>query len=202
MKNEIKRGVFNKYFICICIFGIIIAILHSYSRVTEYIGISSDLTEFAKNGQNPYSPISSAFTMWIGCDGENKYAKLFYNLFPLLSVFPFCWSYCSDYKNGYAKKLINSYGTYNYHMSKYVAIFVTSGLIMIIPILIDFLIILLFIPAIYPDSVYDIYYGIFSNNFMADIFYSHPFAYVIIFILLDFVYCGLFGCIGYATSTF
>lgn len=86
-------------------------------------------------------------------------------------------------------------------MSKYIAVFISSGLTITIPLLLDFLIILLFVPAIYPDSVYDIYYGIFSNNFMADIFYGQPFVYVMMFLLLCFVFCGLFGCLGYSIST-
>ncbi len=86
-------------------------------------------------------------------------------------------------------------------MSKYIAVFISSGLTITVPLLLDFLIILLFVPAIFPDSVYDIYYGIFSNNFMADIFYGQPFVYVLIFLLLCFVFCGLFGCLGYSIST-
>lgn len=201
MRLEIKRSITNKYFICICVFGIIIAFLHSYNKIEEYNSIVKNLSDFAENGQNPYSPITNAFTMWIGWDSDNMYAKLFYYLFPILSILPYCWSYCSDYKQGYAKKVIDKYGNYNYHLSKYIAVFISSGLIMVIPMVLNLLIILLFVPAITPDSVYDIYYGIFSNNFMADFFYSHPFVYVSLFILLGFIFSGLFGCIGYSIST-
>lgn len=201
MKSEIKRAILNKYFICICIFGIVISILHSYHKITEFHNIITPMKELSEKGQNPYSPITNAFTMWIGWDVENKYAKIIYNYFPIISVLPYCWSYCSDYKSGYAKKAIHSYGRFNYHASKYLAVFISSGLIMIIPLLTDFLIILFFVPAIYPDSVFDIYYGIFSSSFMASLFYSQPFAYVFVFLLLCFIFCGLFGCIGYAIST-
>lgn len=201
MKFEIKRAVFNYRFICISVLGIIIAILHSYSKVTEYICISKNLKKYVENGQNPYSPISSAFTMWIGWDYESKYSRIFFIIFPLIAVLPYCWSYYSDYKNGYASIAIEKLGKYNYHKSKYIAVFISSGLVVSIPLILNFLIILFFVPATFPDSVYDIYYGIFSNNFMAEMFYSAPFMYIIIFILLNFVYCGLFGCIGYAAST-
>lgn len=201
MKSEIKRALFNYRFICISTIGIIIAILHSYSKVSEYIYISKNLKKFAEIGQNPYFPISSAFTMWMGWDDESKYSRIFFIIFPLIAVLPYCWSYCSDYKNGYTNIAIEKLGKFKYHKSKYIAVFISSGLVISIPLIVDFLIILLFIPATVPDSVYDIYYGIFSNNFMAGMFYSTPFMYIIIFILLNFVYCGLFGCIGYAAST-
>lgn len=201
MRSEIKRSMLNKYFICICILGIIIAILHSNDNIAGYNNIVKSLSEFAEKGQNPYSPITNAFTMWIGWDNDNIYSKLFYYLFPILSILPYCWSYCSDIKSGYAEKSVKNIGKFNYHLSKYIAVFISSGLTIIVPLLLDFLIILLFVPAISPDSVYDIYYGIFSNNFMADIFYGQPFVYVLIFLLLCFVFCGLFGCLGYSIST-
>lgn len=86
MRLEIKHSIVNKYFICICIFGIIIAILHSYNKIAEYNNIVKSLSEFAEKGQNPYSPITNAFTMWIGWDCDNVYSKFFYYLFPILSV--------------------------------------------------------------------------------------------------------------------
>lgn len=204
MKNELKRAIVNKYFISICVYGILLIILHSYESIAEYWKNTEEFMQYQsslKVIQNPYAPIVNAFTLWIGCDSDNKYSKLFYNLLPLTAVLPYCWSYCRDVKNGQADKFIKEIGIFNYHLSKYFAVFISSGLTITIPLLLDFLIILLFVPAIYPDSVYDIYYGIFSNNFMADIFYGKPFVYVMIFLLLCFVFCGLFGCLGYSIST-
>jgi hypothetical protein len=204
MKNEIRKSIINKYFICVCIYGIIIAILHTYSKITEYNITAETFAQYnssANINYNPYAPITNAFTLWIGLDSENKYAKILYLILPIIAVIPYCWSYCNDLKIGYADKAFNEFGKYNYHLSKYTAVFISSGLTIVTPLIIDFLIILLFVPAIFPDSVYDIYYGIFSNNFMADIFYGQPFLYVIIFLMISFVFCGLFGCLGYTVST-
>lgn len=204
MKKEIKKALANKYFILACTYGIIIAILHCYQRIPEY---NDMINTFIYNNSssdieyNPHIPITNAFTMWIGFDSESKYTKIFYFLFPLVSVLPYCWSYCSEQKSGYADKAIIELGKSKYHFYKYISVFVSSGLTMAIPLLFDFLIILFFVPAIFPDSIYDIYYGIFSNNFMADIFYVQPFLYVLTFIILGFIFCGLFGCLGYAIST-
>lgn len=204
MKTEIKKALMNKYFICICLFGIILSILHCYQVLTAYNSYIIELEKYRglSNLQyNPLAEITSAFTMWIGVDDTNKIAKIFFFIFPLMAVMPYCWSYCSDIKSGQAEKTVKEIGKFNYHLSKYTAVFISSGLTVSIPLLLDFLIILLFVPAIFPDSVYDIYYGIFSNNFMADIFYGQPFVYVLIFLLLCFGFCGLFGCLGYSIST-
>lgn len=204
MKTEIKKALINKYFICVCSFGIILSILHCYQVLTAYNSYIIELekyNELSNLQYNPLAEITSAFTMWIGVDNTNKITKIFFFIFPLMAVMPYCWSYCSDMKSGYAEKSVKNIGKFNYHLSKYIAVFISSGLTIAIPLLLNFLIILLFVPAISPDSVYDIYYGIFSNNFMADIFYGQPFVYVLIFLLLCFVFCGLFGCLGYSIST-
>ena len=201
MLLEIRKSLANKYFIIICIFGIVISLLHSYIIISDYKGISQALEVYSSKGQNPYSPITNTFTLWIGWDYKSKYSKLLFNIFPLLSVTPYCWSYSSEYRKGITNNSIIKNGVSHYHLAKYTAVFVSSGLIMAIPLLINFLAILLFVPPISPDSVYDIYYGVFSNSFMADTFYMHPFIYVLTFIILNFIYCGLFGCLGYAIST-
>lgn len=198
----IKKAIFNKYFIVICFLGIVIAIMHSYEAISTYSDISQSIQYYSSKEQNPHASITNAFTMWIGWDQKNKYSKLLYRILPLISVLPYCWSYSKEKKIGIANKNIVQNGKWKYHFSKYTSVFISSGLVMAIPLIINFLTILLFIPPIYPDSVYDIYYGIFSCNFMADMFYMHPFVYVGIFIALSFIYCGLFGCLGYAISVF
>lgn len=201
MKIEFKRALLNPYFVYICLIGILIAIIHSYNNIVLYKSVESNFYNMVTNGHNPYYPLFSIFTMWIGQDGENKIANLFYTILPIFSVIPYTWSYCKDTETGYYGKTVKKFGRFNYHLSKYIAVFISSGLVTVVTPIIDFFISIHFIPATHPDSVYDIYYEIFSNNFLADIFYTHPVIYVIIFILLNFVYYGLFGCIGYAVST-
>ena len=201
MKIELKRAILNKYFVWGCIFGIVIIFLHSYSIVVEYNSVIPTIENSVRKGINPLAPTISVFTSWIGWNSENKYSKLFFYSMPFISVIPYFWSYCDDINKGKVNVIIKKKERLNYHLTKYFATFVSSGLIIAIPLLLDFLILLLFIPAIFPDSVYDIYYGIFSNNFMANTFYTNPLLYIFVFLVLNFIYCGLFGCIGYSVST-
>ncbi len=203
MKTEIKKALCNKYFICTCAYGVIISILHSYKGISKYNIIKTEVMKYSTidTKYNPLAEISTAFTVWIGFDTTNILAKTFFYIFPLMAALPYCWSYCSDRKSGYFDKAIDRLGKYNYHLNKYIAVFISSGLTVVLPLVLNFMIILLFVPAISPDSVYDIYYGIFSGNFMADIFYNLPFLYVVLFILLNFVFCGLLSCFGYSVST-
>lgn len=204
MKTEIKRALFNKWFIFACLYGILLSLLHCCPKIIEYNSAITDLIQFNSTSIiqiNPYAPITSAFTIWIGFDKDNLICKTLFLSSPLVAGISYCWSYCSERKSSYADQVINEVGRYNYHLNKYVAVFFSSGLTIVIPLTINFMIMLLFVPAFSPDSVYDIYYGIFSNDFMAETFYSLPFLYVGIFVLLNYTFIGLFCCFGYTVST-
>jgi hypothetical protein len=192
MKSELKKVIFNKYFICSLAFGVIIVLIHSYSAVINYYKIKQELINAARNDINPLIPTISSFTSWIGMDARSQCSRLFFVLMPFLSLV----SYCPD------KKLkTNRIRNIKHLKIKYYAVFISSGFTVTIPLLLDFFMISLFIPAIFPDSVYDIYYGMFSNDFMADAFYTMPYLYVFVFVVLNFIFCGLFGCVGYSLLT-
>lgn len=199
MKKELKRAILNPYFILICLYGIVIALLHCGQKASEYNTFISAVREYStvKNVKmNPHAPIYNAFSLWIGCDSSSKFSKLLFFIFPLLATLPYSWSYCYNYK-----KEKNKNECFNPDSHQYLAVFISSGLTLAIPLLINFLSILFFIPAIFPDSVYDIYYGFFSNEFMSYIFYVNPYLYILIFIILCFVFSGLLGCLGFSFST-
>ncbi len=203
MKFEIKKAITNKVFITICVLGLLISVLHCFQVLIPYNNFFMEREKIINASEIQYNPLAettSAFTMWIGFDRTNLIAKIFFVLLPILSISSYCWSHCSDIKNGCAEKTISQIGTYKYNLNKYISIFVSSGLSIAIPLIINFMIIILFVPAIKPDSVYDIYYGIFSNNFMADTFYNFPVVYVLSFVLVNFAFCGLFGCVAYTFS--
>lgn len=199
MRQELKRAILNPYFILICLYGIVIALLHCGQKAFEYSTFISAVREYGtvENVKvNPCTPVYNAFTSWIGCDSSSKYSKLLFFIFPLLAALPYSWSYCYNYK-----KEKNKNECYIPNSHQYLAVFISSGLTLAIPLLINFLSILLFIPVIFPDSIYDIYYGFFSNEFMSYIFYVNPYLYILIFIILCFVFSGLLGCLGFSFST-
>ena len=84
---------------------------------------------------------------------------------------------------------------------KYLSVFISSGLITAIPLFINFIGISIFIPSVIPDSAYDINYGMFSNNYVGILFYNTPFAYILFYIVLNFIFNGILGNLGLSIST-
>lgn len=199
LRVEIKKSLINKFFFIPCIIGIIIMMIHVYFVVCEYNDFCNVMKELKNNNhmnQNPLIPLYSAFTMWI-CGDDNLFSMILFHAFPLMVTIPYGWRYCSEIKSGYNKEIVGQTGSFNYCISKFIATFISSGLVITIPLIVNFLSILMFIPSLTPDSVYDIYYGVFSNSFLGNVFYSNTFLYVAVFILINFLFCGLIGCLSY-----
>lgn len=198
LRKEIKRSIKNKFFYISCIIGIILSLICVFKAVKDYSDYAVSLEEVEMINLNPLVPTLSAYTLWIGGGESNLYSTMMFLMLPLLVSLPYAWSYCFDRKNGYLKKAVNEIGSLKYNLSKYVATFISSSLVIVIPLIINLLSVLMFVPAITPDSVYDIYYGVFSYNFLGDVFYTVPILYDLIYILMIFLFCGLIGCLGYS----
>ena len=198
LRSELKKAVTNKYFIISCISALILVAIHAASQTILYIDYISNIREYQEQ-INFAAPINTAFTWWIGGSEKNLYASIFFSISPLLASLAYSWSYCHDMKNSY---VISTDKKLEYYISKYMATFISSGLTIAMSLLLNFLLILLFVPVLKPDSVYDIYYGIFSNSFLGSAFYTNPFLYIAIFILLNFIFYGLIGCSSLTISIY
>ncbi len=83
---------------------------------------------------------------------------------------------------------------------KYVAVFLSGGVAMVLPLIFNFWMTLLVVPAILPDVTMNMFYGVFGGSFLAELYYTVPFLYVAIYLFIDFVYCGFLVCICMAVS--
>ncbi len=73
---------------------------------------------------------------------------------------------------------------------------------MVIPLLFNFLLTAMFVPAVTPDPYYITSYGIISSSFLSEFFYTRPFLYVFLYLTVDFIYCGLLACLCAACASF
>lgn len=157
--------------------------IYTYTAVKDY-NIFIDSVNRDKL-VNPLLPLNSAFTYWIGGFGNDTFKNIFYYIIFFCAIIP-CLYYILSSKS----ETINS-------KFSYCKCFCYSGSFAFISLLFNFISILLFIPAITPDSVYDIYYDVKKGDFLSDLFYANPFVYEMIYMLMICVLCGLIGCFGY-----
>lgn len=183
------------YYIILCVINSIISIIDLYDKVEIHNTFISSL----QNGEindNIMFPIYSDFSLWLCGINVSKYSAIFfYVLLATTMIFCFIFSY-EKMKHGFPKNINMS----KYCLRTYSKAFLLSGFLSAFPLILNFIAMSMFVSSIRPDSIYDIFYGIFSDNIFGDIFYQFPFLYLLIFIIIVFAFWGLIGCIGYGLA--
>lgn len=199
LKIEIQKAIFNRMFVISIVIGICITLL-SFFQQLPYMH-----TEVVSNGTedlNPWTPVYILFNHWIGGEIFSLGTTIYFFVFPLLICIPYGWSYCNEKKRGYSKLVAVQAGKMRYLFSKYVALFLSGGITMIIPLIFNFLLCTLFFPAVTPMVIYCTSYGVFRESLLSTLYYSMPFLYVFLYLCIDFVFAGLLACICMAVAAF
>ncbi len=205
IKLECKKAVFNKMFLAAVLIGCTITIFGLIPHLQGYYREINMENQFAKEFsdiRNPMLPISTLFNSWIGSEAMTPGSVYYFFLFPILVAIPYGWSYCVERRSGYIKNMVIRTGNWRYYLSKYIALFLSGGLAMVIPLLFNFLLTAMFVPAITPDPYYITSYGVISSAFLSELFYAKPFLHVFLYLLVDFIYCGLIACLCFAFAAF
>ena len=204
LKTELKKAFGNKLFLITLAIGLIIGFVSAYQNISNYVPAASDNAyrmEVSEVLFNPLYPMFSSFTNWMGGDYQYPMTSLFYLLLPLMASLAFGWSFCMEKKSGYIKNVVIRTKKIHYFLAKYIAVFLSGGAVIAIPLVINFLTVACFIPAYQPDIYYNIYYSM-HYHFLSELFYSSPLLYVIYVMALDFVFSGLIATASMALTFF
>ncbi|MDE7425331.1 MAG: hypothetical protein K2N51_16865 [Lachnospiraceae bacterium] len=205
IKLECKKAIFTKLFFLVVLIGCTITMFSLLPHLQSYYRDISNLKKFSEEFsyiRNPMMPMETLFNHWIGGEATTPGSTDYFFLFPILVSIPYGWSYCMERRSGYIKNMVIRTGKVQYYLSKYIALFLSGGLAMVIPLLFNFLLTAMFVPAITPDPYYITAYGIISSSFLSEFFYTSPFIYVFLYMLVDFIYGGLIACLCFAFATF
>lgn len=143
--------------------------------------------------EGPY-PLSS-FGKWIGGENTSLQGVLYYMLVPILCALPYVESYFFDLKSGYINQLTVRYGKKQYVCAKYIVTFVSGAVTAILPLVFDFLLTGLVLPAIVPQRGFGVF-PIDADMIMAELYYSKPYLYHFVYFLLDSVFFGVLNIIS------
>ena len=197
LKSELKRAIINIWFITPLFILTLISSLDILFAIKSYNLFLNTIKGFDDIEMDMCIPVFTSFNFWIG-NNSSLYSTIFFWTSPLLAALPYSWAYCR--KKNYRKSSLYTDSKEEY-LLKYISVFISSGLIALIPLFINFIAISLVVPSIKPDSIYDINYGIFSNNYVGVLFYKFPYIYVLFYGFLNFVFNGLIGGLGISIST-
>lgn len=188
LKIDFKRAIWNKQFVIVMIIGVLLSLMQIYMEVIPYL-------KYYEGAASYFNP----FVKWISNDGFNTCALLFFMIFPVLASLPYSDSYWVDKNSGFNKSIYTRSKKKDYFISRYITNFIIGGTVVVIPLILNFYILMMLLPAVHP-SIFD--ESILPKDMFSSLYYFHPYLYVGIYLALTFIFGGTFASIGLAVSAY
>lgn len=189
IKIEIKRIFKRPSFYVALLVGIAIASLEVFSNNHIRLG-SKGFIDFSSGAYN------NLMLYNLG-----KYIRMLQMVFPLIVTIAFADAYLEDLKSGFIKNIITRYDKKKYLITRFLVNFIVSGLIISIPLIVNYMLYASFIPSIEP-KVFFSSPVLVPGEFLPYIFFNFPLLHAFIRIFLLFIYGGTFSSIALASSIF
>lgn len=196
LRIELARAFKRKWFIISLIIGLSIALYNFFADILPYaLQLDGYMKDFF-----PSAYPGNLYTSWLG-GGYSTGTYYFFLIFPLLAAIPFSDTLFTDAKSGFIQNLcIRGDKRSRYFTAKYIATFCSGGAAVVIPLIFSFCLGCLVYPLINPEPTT-------NTSLLGDLstfpylYYYLPLLYVLIFIVINFIYGGLYACFG-LLSTF
>ena len=188
LKIDFKRAVYNKQFIIVITIGVLLSLTQIYMEVIPYL-------KYYEGGASYFNP----FVKWISNDGFNVCGLLFYIILPVLASSPHSDSYWVDKHSGFNRSIYTRIKKKDYFISRYITNFIVSGIVIVIPLILNFYILMMLLPAV-PPSIFEA--SLTPKDMFSSLYYFHPYLYAGIYLLLAFIFAGAFSSIGLAVSAY
>lgn len=198
---EMRRALGNRLTIVCLAIGLglaIVAVAEGIGDFRSYFSAGQTYVDDSYTGQ--YA--RGAFTEWMPMAVMRSAPNLFFFLAPLLVALAYSWSRSSDIQGGYAAQMLVRTARPQWELAKLAAVFVAGGCVVALPLLVNLVVVLCFVPAYTPDIVDVVYTGLWVKVFLSGLLYQCPVAYAAARILLDFVLAGLWATTVLSLSRF
>ncbi|MBQ7345414.1 MAG: hypothetical protein IJW45_05055 [Oscillospiraceae bacterium] len=137
----------------------------------------------------------SLFSSWCGIAGGTYGSALFLTVWPVLAAMAYGWSYNDERIAGVYDQIAVRVGPRRYFLAKHTAVFVSGGIAVMVPMLLDLLVMALFYPA--TDPVY-----LRDCNFLCALNYASPWAFSLARCLIYFLFGGAAACVCHVAGTY
>ena len=131
----------------------------------------------------------SACMFFMGYDMYGWQGEILYRLMPLLAAIPFANSYFCDISEGYIKNLQGKCRKEHYLIAKYAVTFLSGGLVMSVPFILDMLCCMALLPTHQPVPI-----GVFEISLSySALYYDHTILFILLYLFVDFLIGGLYA---------
>ncbi len=162
-------------------------------NVVKYLDVYKKLN-------NPMITPHSVFNNWIGGEASSFQHYIFFMIIPILCVMPWSTSLYTDIKSGLVKNYFTRASKLKYFTSKYIITFLTGGIVIAMPLLLNLYLSSITLPSILPEASMGTY-GVGTRAIWSSLFYTHPYIYCYCYILLIFIFSGLISTTALALGT-
>lgn len=195
VRIELFRAFKSRGFFLSVILGCIIAVLHCAMIVFP---LEMNLEKYIAHDFPMMYP-GWLFSSWMGGNINTMYSFLYFLIIPVLAALPFADSFFLDVKGGFIQNICIRLNKKHYYIAKYISVFLSGGTAVLVPLLLNFSLSCLLLPAMKPEvASFNTLIG--ENSTFPDLYFSHPFFYVFIYLVIIFIFSGLFSTMSLVVS--
>lgn len=187
-----QRVLSSKSFYFIIVVGIAISVLQIYQEAHFF---SNDL-------RYNYGVQFTPYQSWIEFGISSSYRYLLFLLLPIIAAIPFADLYAKDQQTGYLKAILSKGKMKQYFKGLYITNFIVAGSVIVIPLLVNIYFAFITLPNIKPDPIVDGLPLDELNSFFPSLYYSFPFIHMLFYVLLAFLFAGMYATICLSVSLF
>lgn len=204
LKTEIRKAFQNRGFYVALLVGSLLClwdIVLNY-KLSEELLITRNVTMTLSNGMewNTANQVdTSVYYNWLGVSSMDLNGIIFYFIFPILATMPYGWGALSERRNGYRNQLLIRAPRKSVIAGKYVATFLSGGVAVTVPVITDFLLSAMVMPATAP-IVTDGVATIDETQFGSLLFFRHHILFVLADMGLIFLWGGVLSGLSLAAG--
>lgn len=189
IRVELYKSFYNRWFCVAVLIGIVLC----FFNIIENIQLMDNYGYFANEIDCNYGSLS-LFVHWLSINGTSLSFRLLYFVWPILVSMPFGWSYCQERRSGVYNQIVSRCDRMTYFISKYIAVFVSGGVALALPVFLNLMINALICPALTPN-VNDYLSMVYDGNFLSQLYYTVPWLYSLIWCGMEFLWGGAVACL-------
>lgn len=141
----------------------------------------------------------TAFECWMVGGDYGMESFIFFIVYPILAGLPFGVSYFGDRETGFLRQIYMRVSRKEYLTAKYITTFITGGVIVIVPVVLNIMYGLVLFPNHLPQMVLS-NGRLYAYNLFYEVYFTNAMAYALIFLCIDFVFGGIWACTALASS--
>lgn len=202
IRTELWKAIHNPMFYMALFIGTSVAMINVVENAAIVARFTKSMTDSAvsEDGLSKSCIGFSLFIHWIAVNPASFGARAFYFIWPILAALPYGWSYFAERRTGVYNLLVCRSNVTTYYFAKYCAVFVSGGLAVSVPVLLNLLVNALVCPYALPKAIVPISL-VNDGYFLSELYYTIPWAYALIWCGMEFLIGGAAACICLITGT-